>query len=289
MTSTIRSAAERHPATSYFVLTFVISWASGVAIIASGSTGLMATPEEFGRLLPVWVPLLVLGPCLSGFLLTWVVGGRAGLRAYRSRLFAWRRDGHDYALALLAAPVYFLATALAFAAFDAAYLPALVTTDDPAALVVRGLAIALTAGIFEELGWTGFAVPALRRRHGATVTGGIVGVLWGLWHFFPKIWGAAANGVDDYMALDLASAVVGLTGFRILMVWVYDRTGGSLPIAISMHLGLTASTLILQPALSGGPFVVFLAVLAVVPWLIVSVVLIGRSWHRHERHGHQEG
>ena len=35
---------------------------------------------------------------------------------------------------------------------------------------------------FEELGWTGFAVPELRKRYGILTTGLIVGLLWGVWH-----------------------------------------------------------------------------------------------------------
>jgi membrane protease YdiL (CAAX protease family) len=43
-----------------------------------------------------------------------------------------------------------------------------------------GIAVGLTAGIFEELGWTGFAVPALLGvRYGVLGTGLMVGVLWG--------------------------------------------------------------------------------------------------------------
>jgi membrane protease YdiL (CAAX protease family) len=37
-------------------------------------------------------------------------------------------------------------------------------------------------GIFEELGWTGFAI-RMRQRYGVLGTGLIVGVLWGAWHF----------------------------------------------------------------------------------------------------------
>ena len=37
-----------------------------------------------------------------------------------------------------------------------------------------------------------------------------------------------------------------LPAYRVLMVWVYDRTGSVL-VAMLMHVSLTASTLILQP------------------------------------------
>ena len=42
------------------------------------------------------------------------------------------------------------------------------------------------------------------------------------------------------------------TAYRVLMVWVYDRTGGSLLVAMLMHTSLTASTLfILMPPVRG--------------------------------------
>ena len=41
---------------------------------------------------------------------------------------------------------------------------------------------ALLAGFFEEVGWTGFAVPRLRPNHRWLWVGLSVGALWGLWH-----------------------------------------------------------------------------------------------------------
>jgi hypothetical protein len=42
--------------------------------------------------------------------------------------------------------------------------------------------VEVAVGFFEELGWTGFATPRLRLRHGFLATGLIVGVPWGAWH-----------------------------------------------------------------------------------------------------------
>jgi CAAX protease family protein len=268
--STIPAFVRRHAALSYFALTFTISW--GGILVMQGPAGILSTPkEEFERLMPVWVPVLVLGPSIAGVLLTGLVAGRPGLCEFRSRLFKWRVGLRWYAAAILTAPLYFTAAGLALSAFSPRFLPAIFTADDRASLLLRGLAVAVTAGVVEELGWTGFAVPHLRRRAGPFATGVIVGVMWGLWHFLPKIWGAAAFDLVPYMPADLSCALVGLTGFRILMVWVYDRTG-SLLIGILMHLGLTASTLILQPMVTGAPLVTVSAVLAVAPWVIVAVV-----------------
>jgi len=233
--------------------------------------------------------------------MTGVTGGRSGVRDYRRRLVRFGVGVRDYAVAVLTGPACYVATSLVLASVDRRFLPAIVTTDDPAGLLGMGIPVALLAGIFEELGWTGFAVPALMQRYTATRTGLIVGVLWGLWHFMPKLFGAAVGDAGVYWPLDMACAVVGLTGFRILMVWVYARTA-SLPIAILMHAGITGSMTILQPTVTGMQFVEMVVVLAVAPWIVVAAsALVGsrgaaprhagrvtrarrarvhRSWHR---------
>ena len=286
MRTALKTFVQRHAALSYFALTFAISW--GGMLVLIGRTGLFGTTrEEFERLLPFWVPVLVLGPSLAGLLLTGLVAGRPGLREFRSRLFKWQVGGRWYAAALLTAPLYFIAVALALALFSPGVLPGIFTADDRTSLVFMGMTVALMAGIFEELGWTGFAIPILRRRHGPVATGLIVGVLWGLWHFLPKVWGAAAHGLADYMPVDLLCALVGLTGFRVLMVWVYDGTG-SLLIGILMHVSLTASTLILQPLVTGAPLVTLSLVLAAAPWAIVAAVALARQ-RRSRRGGRGSG
>ena len=59
-------------------------------------------------------------------------------------------------------------------------------------LVVPGM-------LFEELGWTGFATPTLRRRNRVLATGLIVGVLWGAWHFLVTLWG---SGTPSFFTAD---------------------------------------------------------------------------------------
>ena len=76
-----------------------------------------------------------------------------------------------------------------------------------------------------------------------------------------------------------------LVGFRVLMVWVWDRTG-SLPLAMLMHASLTASARILSPpGLAGPPLMVFDLAWAAAIGLVVaarhmgpfSSVSVGRS------------
>jgi uncharacterized protein len=266
-----RSWIEAHPALTYFALTFVISWGGIIAVV--GPSNILASKQLFESY--VWVPPLVLGPCVAGILTTWLVAGRSGLRDYRARLLRWRVDARWYAVALLVAPLYYVVTSLLLSLWSPAYLPNLVVSDDRATLFVQGLIIALSAGIFEELGWTGFAVPTLRRRYTATTTGLIVGVLWGVWHVLPETLGATAFDLVPYLALQLLAVIVGLTGFRVLMAWVFERTRSTL-IGIVMHASLTASLMLLQPVVVGRSLVAVGIVLDLVPWLIVACVALVR-------------
>ena len=124
-------------------------------------------------------------------------------------------------------------------------VPGVFTSGQKASLLLVSLAVGVSAGIFEELGWTGFAIPTLRRRHGVLVIGLIVGIWWSAWHLLPNLWSSRAAAGDLPMSLHLAGIAVGvfvgyLTAFRILMVWVYEHTESML-IGMLMHMSFSQS------------------------------------------------
>ena len=107
------------------------------------------------------------GPSVAGILLTGLLYGKEGFRDLLTRMARWRVGARWYALALLTAPLLFMAVLLALSLSSPEFLPRIFTTDEKATLVLMGIAVGLGAGIFEELGWTGFAVPTLLRlRYG---------------------------------------------------------------------------------------------------------------------------
>jgi membrane protease YdiL (CAAX protease family) len=273
----------RHPVAAYFGLTFAISW--GGALLAIGGSGAMrgTTPASDPRFVYALIAMLV-GPSLTGILLTALVSGRPGLRDGLLRLSTWRVDAIWYAVALLTAPVVMFITLLALSSVSPAFLPGILVTDDRPALLLVSLAVGLSAGLFEELGWTGFAIPRLRRRYGVLTTGLIVGILWSAWHLLPNVWASrAAAGelaLPVYYAGTAAGVLVGyLTAFRVVMVWCYDRTQ-SLLLAMLMHVSLTASLLILNPiGISGGRLQIFSFGFAAALWVVVAIV--GSRSRRH--------
>jgi membrane protease YdiL (CAAX protease family) len=146
-------------------------------------------------------------------------------------------------------------------------------------LLLVGIAYGLAAGILEETGWTGFAIPRLRLRHGILATGLIVGVLWGVWHFLSNF-ALSGDASGAFLLLSFLAAQVFALGvlpaYRVLIVWVHDHTR-SLLVAMLMHFSLTASWMILVPAATAVQLMAFYLVLTVGLWAVVGAVALGRS------------
>src|SRR6185503_13725239 len=81
----------------------------------------------------------------------------------------------------------------------------------------------------------------------------------------------------------LLDAFLFLTLFRVLMVWVYERTG-SLLVAMLMHGSLTASARILiPPATAGVPLLTFDLVWVAALCVVIAAVAVANSEHLSRR------
>jgi membrane protease YdiL (CAAX protease family) len=273
--STIGTFIKRHPVPTYFALTFAISW--GGFLLALGPGGFASTNWEAEARFPIVVLAMLAGPSVAGILLTGLVDGKAGLREVLSRLLKWRVGAGWYAVALLPAPLLSAAVL-----FGLSLSSPILTTDDKAAVLLSGIAAGLFT-VLEELGWTGFAVPKLRLRHGVVTTGLIVGALWGAWHLLQGLFVSGtyhgALPLALYLPLSFLGGVAQLTAYRVLMVWVYDHTG-SLFVATLMHGSLTASTIfIFRPVATGVSFLAFGWILAAALWIVVAGVAVANRGH----------
>jgi membrane protease YdiL (CAAX protease family) len=150
---------------------------------------------------------------------------------------------------------------------------------------VRKMGFTPGGGLLEELGWTGFATPTLLRlRYGVLGTGLIVGVLWGVFHWPVNGWagvtfsGALSVAISLPLQL-LFFTVAGLTAYRVLMVWVYERSGESMLVAMLMHASLTASMIILSPVVTGVAYLIYNLVFTTALWVVVGAVALANGGH----------
>jgi membrane protease YdiL (CAAX protease family) len=227
----------RHPLISFFVMAFAFSWIVWSPWYLS---------EEGVGLLPFSSPLLpsfavpvgiLLGPALSGFIMTGVTEGRVGIRRLLRRIVLWRVGLRWYLLALVGVPVV-MALGTLIVPGEVAALLALV----PGYLLLYLLSFVLTAilggPLLEEPGWRGFALPRLQPLHGPFVGTLILGLLWALWHlpeFLVPSW-AAQSGGSDFFAI--VKFVIIAISFAIVITWVFNNTNGSVFIAILVHASI---------------------------------------------------
>ncbi len=266
----------RRPVLTYFLVTFLISW--GGVLILGAPYGMPTTIAQFQKVWPVVFIPYFLGPAIAGLLMTGLLSGWEGLRALLAGLCHWRIGIRWYAVALLTAPLLVVLAALLLSLRSQDFLPAILAAEDKIGLVAQGIVVGLIfGGYLEELGWTGFAVPSLMRRYGVLATGLIVGLLHGLWHVLPTFWATGdatgALSLPDFIPPLFFYAGV-LPAYRILMVWVYDRTQ-SLLVCVLMHASLTASApWILLPAVTGASLILYYLVLTAAVWGVVALVLV---------------
>lgn len=264
---------------SFFILTFALSWAGMLAAVLLSPGGLWATPEQLQQSLGLAVAGMLLGPPVAGLAMTWLMEGRAGLHELRLRLIKARVGLRWYALALLVAPVTIGGSLLGMSLVSDEFLPRIVTSPDRVSLLLMGLGVGVAVGICEELGWTGFAIPRMRLRWGVLGTGVLLGIVWSGWHLLQGYYSSGVTSGEVSVAvwapLQLLACLVGqLVAYRVLMVWVYEHTGGSLLLAILMHASLACFTLVLFPPLSVVSNIVGGFVAAAAMWAVVAIVAL---------------
>jgi len=250
----------------FFLLVYIISW--GAIYLFAGPSGFPMT-EDQTMLMGM---AILLGPTLASLILTATISPRSGFRDLFSRLLKWRVRVHWYAVALLIAP---LATGVIlglFSLFSSEFQPAILLSPDKFNLIVSGIIGGLIVGLFEELGWTGFAVPRFLKTQGILCTGVIIGVLWGAWHF-PLFWEVNSFTASLPFILLVARLFSWLPPYRALMVWMYKNTE-SLFVTILMHTSLVATLIVMDPMVKGANLVFYILARAALLWAMVVVMFV---------------
>lgn len=275
--TSLRAFIKRHAVLTYVTLVFALTlgpW--GLALITASPGAFPGTGDELTPLAdtdPVMLLAWLVGtpsPALAGILVIALAYGSVGLRDLRSQLFRWRVGVRWYAVALLTVPLLMTAILGALSLTSKAFLPAIITAEDMASLLVGGLVVGLVISFFEEIGWTGFATHELRKRHGLLATGLILGLPWGVMHL-PFYAETASGAVPP--ALEVAVILFYFVPYRMLMVWVYDHTQSVL-MAMLMHLPLIVFLFVLlTPAMAEVPELIFNLVFGATLWVFIAAVV----------------
>jgi membrane protease YdiL (CAAX protease family) len=265
----ISTFVRRQPLLTYFGLAFTISWIG--CLLAAGPKFIRGEAMQPVDGLLVFLVML-LGPSFSGVALTACLEGRRGVREL---LFQTRKQqfGLSWYLTPLVFPAFIVMVMIA--------LGALVSSELALTFAPLGIPIGFMAGFFEEIGWTGYALPKMLGTRSALSVAIYLGLLHTIWHLMPDFLTAAgARGV--YWLPHFATFVVSMTAMRVFVVWAYANTG-SLMVAQLLHASSTGFLAVLVPlSLSPAQDTLFYAIYSVVLWGAVAAVvaLFGRDLTR---------
>jgi membrane protease YdiL (CAAX protease family) len=220
---------KRYSPVAFFLLVFAITWALWLPAAMTklqGGTSLLGPDSPVGQLAR-W------SPGLAAILLSAMLAGVQGVRKLFCPLGIWRVHMGWYLVALLIQP------ALLFAARwiddlsgnSSPVVSPLASVSGPLAFVIPVMVLFAVPGSFaEELGWRGFALPALQSRVTAVIASLIIALFWGVWHL-PLWLYAGQSGI-----FEIVLRILNFIPVSILFTWIYNNTRGSLLLVTLLHL-----------------------------------------------------
>lgn len=222
-----------YPVAAFFVLTYLISWAYWSIVL-----GIM------GRDTLAWFAPGAFGPPLAALLVTGIVEGRTGTRVFLRRWVQWRVGGRWYVLVMVGLPALGVLVGLLSGDWSDRFVG---SVPSVAVTYLATLSLLLVfGGGQEEPGWRGFALPRLQERMGPLLASLVLGVLWGLRHLpvFVLVPGynSTGPGVASIVASVAVFTAVGAVGQSLLLTWLFNRTAGSVLLAVLAHASLDAGT-----------------------------------------------
>jgi len=221
-----RTWPARHRLTLFFALAFAISW--------------LAWPLTL--LNPNSSPLLPFGPALAAAITAFLAGGKAELMQLLGQLGRWRVAGRWYVFAA-GLPCLLVTVAAGLTVSGGAPAPELAPNPGWFMLLGTFAFTLVMVGLFEELGWRGYALPLLQRSRPTLSAALLLGLVWAAWHL-PELLSDPTGQRPPlpFLLMVLAQSV--------LLAWLYNSSG-SVPICMVFHAAFNTAGALVFPAMLG--------------------------------------
>lgn len=238
----------RHRLALFFALAFAISW--------------LAWPLTL--LNPNSSPLIPFGPAVAAVITALLAGGRDELMELLRQLARWRVAGRWY---IFAAGLPCLLVTVAAGLTVAGGAPAPELGPNPGWFMLLGTFAftLLIVGIFEELGWRGYALPLLQRNRPALSAALLLGTAWAAWHL-PEL---LSDPTGQRPALPFVLMVLAQS---VLLAWLYNSSG-SVPVCMVFHAAFNTAGALVFPALLGPDYLTLWWTVALLHVLAALVVI----------------
>jgi len=206
----------------FSALTYLLTWSCWIPVVVRFRPAQSASAVDGMLLL-----LGTIAPAVVGLALTWFEKGKPGLTVTLVRLVKADVAIQWYLFAILYMPTVKAAVTLSHRLVTGEWPP--FGQEGP---VVIGIATLLSTPVQagEEIGWRGYALPAVAARFGLGPASIIIGFIWGVWHL-PLF----LLPVADKYGQSFPLYVTGVIAFSVAIAWLYGNTQGSLLLTMLMH------------------------------------------------------
>ena len=221
---------KKRPLLWFFIMTYVITWGLvAVYFLFPHSIGHIA--GEMSVTNPVFI-LAVWGPTFAAMIVSWISSGRGSVIELLKSFIPARTGIIWYLLVIFLIPVFGILIHLV------TNTPFKIHSMSTHEFLTLALVLIITGPLGEELGWRGFALPRLLRRHSAFIASLVVGIIWGVWHL-PSFFTPGLPQAGLQIPLFLITAIA----IAIICTWIYLHTGRRIFHCVLLHLSVNITAM----------------------------------------------
>ncbi len=219
--------------------------------------------------LPPWWGIGGFAPSVVGALTVLFSYGKEGIKLLFKRMIRFKSTMALYSFVVifplaLAACTMLISTIVFNIHFDWSKLP------DAYLIPILFIQILLLGGpLNEELGWRGFALPALLEWMNGLRASLIIGVMWAIWHlplYFAEIPG--------YTSMPFFSYLLNVISLSVIFTHLYRKGGNQLWLCILLHAILNTTNWLLLPLMPEGKTFLITSIYALLTTLSAIFIMV---------------
>jgi membrane protease YdiL (CAAX protease family) len=216
---------KKYPLASYFLIAYIATWLLALPLLLN-QFGLISVNMN-------WHFLAAFGPTISAVTVAYISEKREGVKTLMKTSFKWRVGAFWILFSSLIVPLFLLLTIGLNWVFTGniidlnAYLIDNGITD-PASIIIWIWVGAISYGVFEEIGWRGYALPKLQEKYNPLIATMILTIIWAFWHVPLFFYRLSVQYVFGWF--------FGLFMGAIVLTFLFNSSGKSAFVAILFHI-----------------------------------------------------
>ncbi|MFX1281937.1 MAG: type II CAAX prenyl endopeptidase Rce1 family protein [Promethearchaeota archaeon] len=255
----MKKLIKKYPLISYFIIAWIATWLLVLPLILT----------EFGFISvnSNWHFLGALGPTISAVLVTYISEKKEGIKNLSKTSFKWKVGPFWILFSALIMPIFLLLTIGLNLIFTGdminlwAYLSDNKITD-PISIFIWIWVGAISYGLFEEIGWRGYALPRLQEKYNPLIATILLTIGWAFWHFPLFFYRLSIQMFFGWF--------FGLFMGAIILTFLFNSSGKSAFVAILFHI--TNNIVWLFNIVEVQMYVTIMLII-----LVVIILIIGRT------------